>query len=188
MAPTSRTIDASFAKQSARNWGGHEVGAFWSPPPFGQRVLSIVGGRPTTRARFSPLRSIEVELDPLGFAQLTRANEHKGRELKRGARDRHAFVAFDRTQQVPDPLGIGDRRHVLHEHRLQGAAQVRCWIALGAASRDGIPEHLPGGLQCAVCRFDRSARLDPAHRLEQFRRPDLTDRQPTIRAPLLRTR
>ncbi len=117
----------------------------------------------------------EVELDPPGFAQLTRTNEHKWRELKGDARDRHAFVAFDRTQQLSNPLGIRGRRHVPHEHGLQGTAQVRCWIALGAAGRDGVPEDLPTGLQCAMYRFDRSACLDPAHRLQQLRSLDLAD-------------
>jgi hypothetical protein len=97
--------------------------------------------------------------------------------LQRGARDRHALVALDCPKQVADSLGIGDRGHVLHEHRFQSATQVGRRIAFGASGRDGISEHLATGLQCTMSRFDRSSRFDAPHGLKQLRCLDLSDWQ-----------
>ena len=44
-----------------------------------------------SRSRDTPLRSTEIELDPLGFAQLARTNEDQGCELKRRASDRQSL-------------------------------------------------------------------------------------------------
>ena len=63
---------------------------------------------------------------------------------------RHALVAFDGPQQLAHPLGIGDGRHVLHEHRLQAPAQIRRRIAFGSPGRNCVPEHLAARLQSAM--------------------------------------
>jgi hypothetical protein len=129
------------------------------------------------RAADSPLRRVEIELDPFGLAQFTGAHEHERRKLQGRTRDRHALVALDRSQQLPDPLRIGDRGHVLHEHGLECAAQVRSRIAFGPTGRYRVSEHLTACLQSAMRRFDRPARFDASHGLEQLRCLGLADRQ-----------
>ena len=70
----------------------------------------------------------EIELGPLGLAQLTRADEHQRRELKRRASDRHALVAFDGPQQLTDSLGSVIAAMCCTSTGFKRATQVGRWV------------------------------------------------------------
>jgi hypothetical protein len=76
---------------------------------------------------------------------------------------------MDRAQQLTGLGGIGDAGKVTRLLGLERAAQVRGWIALGAAGRNGVAEYLPADLLQALRGFKLVQRFEPAQHRQQFR-------------------
>jgi hypothetical protein len=76
--------------------------------------------------RDTPLRILatDIELGPLGMAQLTESHEYVWRDSKRIPGDRLPFVALNRSQQFADSAGLDDRRVVGTHDRRKRAAQI----------------------------------------------------------------
>lgn len=141
---------------------------------FGERHDMLLA-RLHARGGNTPFGAVQIELHPLGFAKLARPHEHERREAQRAFCDERPAVAVDRTHQLADPLGIGDRGMVALFHGGERAAQVGGRIAFRSARGDGVAKHLAAVLLRAVRGFDGAAAFDTAQCGEQIRRGDFGD-------------
>src|SRR5581483_6044329 len=122
------------------------------------------------------LIALEPQFLPPRRTQLARADEQERRELQRIFNGRLAAVGVDRAQELADQGRLSDRRMIRHLDRSQRSSQVRGDIALGAARRDRIAEHLSDPLLRPMRRLMLAAGLEPAHEVEHFRSRDLPQR------------
>src|SRR3546814_7412390 len=90
---------------------------------------------------------LDVELGPLGGAELDRTQEHQ-RGQPHGAADHvRALVALDGAEQGSEVVRLGNRGVVAFWRRLERVAQVRARVALGPAGGDRVAHHLAAVLR-----------------------------------------
>ncbi len=123
-----------------------------------------------------PARLLQVDLRPLGAAQLGGSHEGERQQLQRGAGYRAAVVGLDRSQERAELLRLGQSREVLRLVRLERASQRRRWVLLGAPSSDGVAEDAARPHPRLRQDDQRAAPLHRRQRLAHDRHRDLPHR------------
>ena len=126
--------------------------------------------------RVAPLSPLQVDVGPLGRAQLPGSHEDQRSQAQGASHWQRSPVAVQHPQQRADLLRIGDGGQMLALGRRQGAAQVPRWVPLGPSGSHRIAPHPPTDLQRVVGHLQGAAFFDPSHHGQQLRCLELGNR------------
>src|SRR5690606_26739231 len=97
--------------------------------------------------RDRPQRRFEINVGPLGVAQLAGPNEHMRCELQGQLADWMSVIAVDRTEQFADAVRL-ENSAVMGDRRVrEGTPQVTRRVRREAGGRDGITEDATSELE-----------------------------------------